>query len=154
MPTGKVRYDNLRSAANRVCYGRTRKEVDRWVAFRSHLGLDVFYCQPGLEGAHEKGGVEGEVGRFRRNHLVPVPEVDSLAELNAMIDQWDIEDDARRIGSRSRTVGEYFAVERPLLKPPPAEPFETARVFTPRVDRFGQISVRMNHYSVPVRLIG
>jgi hypothetical protein len=26
-----------------------------------------------------KGGVEGEVGRFRRNHLVPVPEVASLA---------------------------------------------------------------------------
>ncbi len=26
---------------------------------------------PGIEGAHEKGGVEGEVGRFRRNHLVP-----------------------------------------------------------------------------------
>lgn len=154
MPTGKVRYDNLRSAVNRVCYGRTRKEADRWVAFRSHLGLDVFYCQPGLEGAHEKGGVEGEVGRFRRNHLVPVPEVDSLAELNARIDQWDIEDDARRIGSRPRTVGEYFATEQPLLKPLSAEPFETARVFTPRVDRFGQISVRMNHYSVPVRLIG
>ena len=31
--------------------------------------------RPGIEGAHEKGGVEGEVGRFRRNHLVPVPAV-------------------------------------------------------------------------------
>lgn len=30
-------------------------------------GLDTFYCWPGIEGAHEKGGVEGEVGRFRRN---------------------------------------------------------------------------------------
>lgn len=26
-------------------------------------------------GAHEKGGVEHEIGRFRRNHLVPVPVV-------------------------------------------------------------------------------
>ena len=32
-----------------------------------------------LQGAHEKGGVEGEVGRFRRNHLVPVPAVADLA---------------------------------------------------------------------------
>lgn len=39
-------------------------------------GLDVFYCQPGIEGAHEKGGVEGQIGWFRRNHLVPVPRVD------------------------------------------------------------------------------
>jgi hypothetical protein len=35
--------------------------------------IDAFYCQPGIAGAHEKGGVEGDIGRFRRNHLVPVP---------------------------------------------------------------------------------
>lgn len=27
-------------------------------------------------------GVEGEIGRFRRRHLVPVPKVASLADLN------------------------------------------------------------------------
>jgi transposase len=36
---------------------------------------------PGPAGAHEKGGVEGEIGRFRRRHLVPVPAVGSLADL-------------------------------------------------------------------------
>ncbi|WP_344613904.1 hypothetical protein [Dactylosporangium salmoneum] len=35
------------------------------------IGVEAFYCQPGLQGAHEKGGVEGQVGWFRRNHLVP-----------------------------------------------------------------------------------
>ena len=29
---------------------------------------------PAWTGAHEKGGVEGEIGRFRRRHLVPGPE--------------------------------------------------------------------------------
>lgn len=38
------------------------------------------YCRPGIEGAHEKGGVEGQIGYFRRNHFVPVPEASSLAE--------------------------------------------------------------------------
>ncbi|WP_338672629.1 hypothetical protein V1460_06300 [Streptomyces sp. SCSIO 30461] len=61
--------------------------TDRWTAFRSRARLDAFYCQPGIDGAHEKGGVEGEVGRFRRNHLVPVPDVTTLAELNARIDE-------------------------------------------------------------------
>ncbi|MGW6959293.1 Mu transposase domain-containing protein [Streptomyces chartreusis] len=32
--------------------------------------------------------------------------------------------------------------------------FETGRWFTPRVNRFGQITVRSNAYSVPVRFIG
>jgi hypothetical protein len=75
VPAGKVRYDNLTSAVARVLgFTRARVETDRWTAFRSReTGLDAFYCQPGLQGAHEKGGVEGEVGRFRRNHLVPVP---------------------------------------------------------------------------------
>jgi hypothetical protein len=49
--------------------GRRRTENERWVLFRSHYGFDAFYCQPGVEGAHERGGVEGEVGRFRRNRL-------------------------------------------------------------------------------------
>ncbi|MFJ3794369.1 Mu transposase domain-containing protein [Kitasatospora sp. NPDC090091] len=36
----------------------------------------------------------------------------------------------------------------------PDEPFETGRLYTPRVDRYSQIAVRTNRYSVPVRLIG
>ena len=70
---GKIRYDNLKSAVSRVLFGRNRVESDRWVAFRSHYGFDAFYCQPGIEGAHEKGGVEGEGGRFRRNHWSRCP---------------------------------------------------------------------------------
>jgi transposase len=154
VPTGKIRYDNLRSAVSRVLMGRNRTESDRWVLFRSHYAFDAFYCIPGIDGAHEKGGVEGEVGRFRRNHLVPVPDVDSLGVLNARIDVADAGDDARRIEDRIRTVGQDFAVEVPLLAPLPDDGFEPGLLLTPRVDRFGRITVRQCHYSVPIRLIG
>ncbi|MFF4694300.1 Mu transposase domain-containing protein [Streptomyces chattanoogensis] len=40
------------------------------------------------------------------------------------------------------------------MAPLPDEPFETGRMFTPRVDRYGQITIRTNRYSGPVRLIG
>ena len=74
VPTGKVRYDNLSSAVAQVIgFSRARVENERWVAFRSHYGLEAYYCRPGESGAHEKGDVEGEVGQFRRNRLVPVP---------------------------------------------------------------------------------
>jgi len=155
VPTGVVRYDNLKAAVAKVLgFSRQREETERWIAFRSHFDLQPFYCQPGIDGAHEKGGVEGQIGWFRRNHLVPVPEVDSLAELNALVDKWDADDESRRIGSRPHTIGEHFAIEKPLLKPLPREPFETGRWFTPRVDRYSQITIRTNRYSVPIRLIG
>ena len=69
----RIRYDNLKAAVERVLRGRDRRESERFIALRSHYGFDSFFCQPGVKGAHEKGGVEGEVGRFRRRHLVPLP---------------------------------------------------------------------------------
>ena len=91
----RIRYDNLKPAVVRVLRGRDQAESERFIALRSHYGFDAFYCRPGVDGAHEKGGVEGEIGRFRRTHLVPVPEVASLAELNALITAGDLADDRR-----------------------------------------------------------
>jgi transposase len=154
VPLDKIRYDNLKPAVSRVLFGRSRVESDRWVAFRSHYGFDAFYCQPGHEGSHEKGGVEGEGGRFRRNHCVPMPAVGSIDELNTLLEQWDDADDRRRVGNRASSVGHDWAFERQLLRPLPAEPFDTALTLTPRVDRFAQVTVRCCHYSVPARFIG
>ncbi|MEW1808462.1 IS21 family transposase [Pseudarthrobacter sp. NPDC080039] len=156
VPSRHIRYDNLSSAVAKVLYGggRQRIENERWVLFRSHFGFDPFYCEPGIAGAHEKGGVEGEVGRFRRNFLTPVPAVDSLTELNRKIRAWDESEDRRRIGNRINTVGQDFAAERPFLAPVPVEGFDPGLVLTPRVDRSALISVRTARYSVPVRFIG
>ncbi|WP_081684176.1 IS21 family transposase [Granulicoccus phenolivorans] len=154
IPIVHIRYDNLKAAVSRVLTGRTRVESDRWVLFRSHYGFDVFYCRPGVEGAHEKGGVEGEGGRFRRTHTVPMPKVETLAELNAYLAKCDAKDDHRRVGQRTKTVGDDFAVEQPLLRPLPVEPFETGISLRPRVDRHARVTVRQCQYSVPVRYVG
>jgi len=156
VPTRHIRYDNLTSAVQKVIYGSSRGRVEnpRWVLFHSHFGFDPFYCQPGISGAHEKGGVEGEVGRFRRNRLSPMPVVGSLDELNDKIRAWDTADNSRRINDRIRTVGADFAVEKPLLAPLANEEFDPGLTLTPRVDRSALITVRMAKYSVPARFIG
>ena len=118
------------------------------------LRFEAFCCEPGIEGAHEKGGVEGQVGYFRRNHLVPVPEVGSLAELNGRIAAAGQAEDARRIGARIRTIGQDLCRRGPAAVPLPGEPFGTGLLLAPRVDRYSQVTVRMNRCSVPVRLIG
>ena len=154
VPTRHIRYDNLTDAVTKVLRGRGRDENQRWALFRSHYGFDAFYCIPGIEGAHEKGGVEGQVGWFRRNHLSPMPVVDTLAELNERCRAWDETDNARRISTRIRTVGQDFAAEQPCLAPLPVERFDPGLSLTPRVDRSLLITVRMAKYSVPSRLIG
>ncbi|MDJ0315786.1 IS21 family transposase [Arthrobacter antibioticus] len=155
VPAKHIRYDNLTSAVTKVIYGagRQRVENERWVLFRSNYGFHSFYCEPGMKGAHEKGGVEGEVGRFRRNFLTPVPVVDSLVELNAKLQGWDEGEDQRRISHRLRTVGQDFALEAPLLAPLSAESFDPGLALTPRVDRSSLVTVRSAKYSVPVRFI-
>ena len=100
---GMIRYDNLKPAVIRIALGRERFEHPRFVAMRSHYGYDSFFCVPGVEGAHERGGVEGEIGRFRRRHLTPIPHVGSLEALNAALAA--ARDDARRIAGGPKPSG-------------------------------------------------
>jgi transposase len=151
---GRIRYDNLPAAVAKVLEGRSRVETDRFVALRSHYGFESFFCEPGERGSHEKGGVEGEVGRFRRRHLVPVPRVASLAELDELLAAADRTDERRHVAGRRETVGQAFELERPSLRPLPAEPFDAALPLRVRVDRKARICVRQRWYSVPARLVG
>jgi transposase len=150
----QVRYDNLKSAVKQVLKGRRRVESDRFVALRSHYLFESQFTTPGIEGAHEKGGVEGEVGRFRRNHLVPVPSLADLAELNALLLAACEADLARQIIGRTGTIRAAWAIERPLLRGLPAEAFDSAEAAAPRVDQKSLVTVRQNRYSVPVALAG
>ena len=73
-----LRFDNLTSAVKKILRGHQREETARFIAFRSHWGFESDFCNAG-EG-HEKGGVEGEGGQYRRNHLVPIPHVRDLED--------------------------------------------------------------------------
>jgi hypothetical protein len=86
--------------------------------------------------------------------LVPVPRVADLAELNAMLLAGCERDLGRRIDGRPGTVGEAWAIERPLLVVLPAEPFDAAEAAAPRVDQKSLVTIRQNRYSVPVALAG
>ncbi len=149
-----VRYDNLRAAVKQVLRGRRRVEQDRFIALRSHYLFESVFTRRGREGAHEKGGVEGEVGRYRRRHLVPVPKVGSLKELNNLLEDGCFAELERRIAGRDQTVREALRMEMRALRPLPVEQFETAESASPRVDAKALVTIRQNRYSVPVALVG
>lgn len=143
-----LRYDNLKSAVKKVLRGYQREETTRFIAFRSHWGFESEFCTP-AEG-HEKGGVEGEGGYFRRNHLVPVPKVDSWEELNILLLEASKNDEQRRINGRTQTVGTGMNLEREHLRPLPEEGFDLAAVHFPHVNASGCVKVLTNFYSVPL----
>jgi transposase len=108
-----LRYDNLASAVRKILRGYRREETVRFMAFRSHWRFAAEFCTPG-EG-HEKGGVEGEGGYFRRNHLVPVPCVADLDALNALLLSGCRADEARVLDGRTQSAGAARAEERSHL---------------------------------------
>lgn len=143
----KLRYDNLSSAVKRILRGHQREETTRFIAFRSHWGYESEFCTPGQ--GHEKGGVEGEAGYFRRNHLVPVPQVGSWEELNALLREGSRKDEQRIIGDRAETVGTAMIREREHLKPL-QDAFDLAAIHYPKVNASRCVRVLTNFYSTPL----
>jgi transposase len=145
----RLRYDNLTSAVKRILRGSRREETERFIAFRSHWGFASEFCTPGGTGAHEKGGVEGENGYFRRNHLVPLPKVGSWEELNRFLLEESKRDEQRVIGDRNHTVGAGLCLEREHLLPLAEEGFQLAAISFPAVNSSRCARVLTNYYSVP-----
>lgn len=143
-----LRYDNLKSAVQKILRGHQREETARFVAFRSHWGFASDFCNPGQ--GHEKGGVEGEGGQYRRNHLVPVPQVRDLEALNQHLLSACHGDESRTITGRTQTVGTAMLAEREHLLPLATEPFDLAELHFPRVNGSSCVRVLTNFYSVPL----
>jgi transposase len=142
-----LRYDNLTSAVRKILRGFRREETTRFLAFRSHWQFAAEFCTPG-EG-HEKGGVEGEAGYFRRNHWVPLPEAADLDALNTQLLAGCRADEQRVIQGRTQSVGEAMTIEHASLRPLATERFDLHEVSFPTVDGAGCVRVKTNPYSVP-----
>jgi transposase len=125
---GVLRYDNLKSAVKKILRGYRREETTRFIAFRSQWRFQSEFCTP--EEPHEKGGIEGEAGYFRRNHWVPLPNARDLTELNALRLAACREDEHRQIAGHGEPVGVAMAAERAQLLPLVAQAFDLAEVFS------------------------
>lgn len=145
----RLRYDNLKSAVKKILRGYQREETARFIAFRSHWRFQSEFCTPG-EG-HEKGGVEGEVGYFRRNHWVPVPQAVDLADLNRQLLSGCHEDEHRMIAGRQQSIGAALVVEREHLQPLAAEGMDLALTSFPTINSLGCAKVLTNAYSAPLK---
>ncbi len=72
--------------------------------------------------------MEGEGGYFRRNHLVPVPQVASWEDLNVLLLEASKQDEQRMIEERTQTVGAGMHREREHLRTLAEEGFDLSAV--------------------------
>lgn len=150
----RLTYDNLGAAVAQMGKGKQRELTREFKELKGYYNFKTNFCKPGLEGAHEKGGVENGVGFARRNWMVPVPEFDTLDELNAYLLEKCRADDARTVSGQSEPISDAWQQERESLLPLPAKPFDPAVQQTGMVDSYCTIPFKNNHYSVPPRYVG
>ena len=144
----RLSYDNLITAVKPLLTGRTRQEQRAFTVFRSHYLFESHFCTPGQ--GHEKGGVEHGVGYVRRNFLVPLPQVLSFAELNALLLTACLQDDQRQVHGQPTTIGTAWHTEQPALRPPPAHAFDCCVSVGVTLTPYSQVIFETNRYSVPV----
>lgn len=143
----RISYDNLKTAVKQVLEGSTRVEQEAFFHFRGYYLFDSHYCTPAA--GHEKGQVEHRVGYGRRNYLVPLPEVSSFEELNAHLLACCQADDERTVDKQPRPIGQMWAEEQSYLRALPQHQFDCARTRMVMLNKYSQVQVDTNRYSVP-----
>ncbi len=143
----RISYDNLKTAVQKILRGKRRIEQEAFFHFRGVYLFDSHFCTPAA--AHEKGQVEHSVGFNRRRFLVPLPEVSSFAELNEYLWQQCLADDVRQVSGQPATIGQMWQQEKPYLRPLPPHSFDCCRRLSVRLNRYSQVQIETNRYSVP-----
>ena len=147
-------YDNTKVAVAGITGGKGRIEQPAFTSLKAHYLFEARFCNPGIEGAHEKGLVESLVGYARRNFFVPMPRISSLDELNATLRQKCLAECERCVGRRDESVAELWEREKKGMLPLPRYPLDCCRTVFARVNTLGLAQFEKARYSVPVCHVG
>jgi len=147
-----VRLDNLKAGVARAClYDPDIAEL--YAAFAKHWGFIPLPCRP--RHPQEQGVVE-RGGGYLKNNALKGRKFNSLEELDAFLKHWNRTVARVRIHGRTRkqVYTHFLEVEKPALKPVPAERFSFFEVGTRSVHPDGYVEVDRAYYAVPDRLLG
>lgn len=151
----RLTYDNLGLAVVHVGRGKDRTLTKKFKELKGFYAFQTNFCTVGLEGAHEKGGVEGGIGYSRRNWLVPVPKVESLEELNAILERRCIADGERTVAGEPETIDDAFVRDKAALLALPERRFDAGTARGGAIpDSYQTVIYESNRYSVPHKYVG
>jgi hypothetical protein len=123
------------------------------VSFARHYGLAILPTHPASP--REKGKIESGI-KYVKTNAIKGRVFASLKELNCFLLHWETTvADTRIHGTTKKQVRALFdEVERPALRPLPAEPFPLFHECKRTVHRDGHVEVARAYYSVPPEYLG
>ena len=145
----RISYDNSAIAVIEVFQGRERKLTKEFLRLQSHYLFQEHFCL--VRRPNEKGNVERLIGFARRNFLVPVPEINSLEDLNTQLLERCVTDRAERTRGKTGSKEELLVEDQAAFLPLPKQAFEARRVVQRTADSQSLIRFDDNDYSVPVQ---
>lgn len=145
----KIRYDNSKIAVAKITGSRERQVTREFQRLQSHSLFETQFCL--VRRANEKGHVECLVDFGRANFLVPVPKVESLADLNETLEQRCRADLGRQLRGKDGTKAALLAEERAAFLPLPAQECEARRITQAHANSLSLVRFDTNSYSVPVK---
>jgi transposase len=145
----RVAYDNTKTAVARITGSRARQVTREFQRLQSHYLFAPHFCL--VRRPNEKGHVERLLEYGRSNFLVPVPQVASLAALNAELEERCRRDLGRSVRGKPGPVATLLVDDRAAFLPLPSKPFEARRVTQAAADALSLVRFDTNSYSVPTR---
>jgi len=145
----KVTFDNPKTLVKKLYRGHRRDEQKNFTIFRSHFMFEGHFCN--TQCPNEKGHVEGLVGVIRRNVFVPIPQVESIEELNEPILNWCQKDLDRSHSDEEGTVKDHLDKEKEKLLSLPKRRYPCCRTREAIVNKFSEVRFDHNLYSVPIK---
>ena len=144
----RISYDNSRIAVSMVLGAHKRKLTDGFLQLQSHYLFKEHFCR--VARGNEKGVVEGMVKYARGHFMVPVPQVDSLSELNQKLEQQCRRDLKRKLRGKSQPKESLLAEELIQMRDLPASDFSACRRVSTTSNSLSLVRFDCNDYSVPV----
>ncbi len=148
VPT-RISYDNSKIAVAKITGSRDREPTCEFLRLQSHYLYEAHFCL--VRRANEKGHVENLVGYTRRNYLVPVPKVETLAELNKELERRCTADLDRTLRGKCGCKRELLIEERTAMLDLPRQAFDARRVTQAGASSLSLVQFDTNSYSVPVK---
>lgn len=150
---GRGIYDNPKTIVTEIGTGKERDYNRRFLQLSSHYLFEPCACTPAA--GWEKGQVEKQVGTNRRNVFVPRLSFETLADLNAHLEERMIAEahTSRHPEFHDKTVYEVFCEEKPYLR---RQQTAFSGYATEERRAGSQCLVRFdgNHYSIPCEHAG
>lgn len=147
----RVIFDNGKVAVKEGSGAHAKKQAG-YANLSAHYGFEAVFCN--AASGNEKGLVEGLVGYIRRNVCSPILHVDTMEEVNALLQKQCEKYLSHKIRGKESSVGTMLDKEKSKLYPLPKYPFDCRKKTTGRVDRFCTVRFDTNNYSVPFNHCG